>query len=118
MVEAITHEDAGGSFRTLLLLRRGYCLAVSEALVRFARSRAALDDPLGNGVLSALAIPPALRPRWIAGSGYLQERAGGAVLLNGGTVLLVKPFSIELYASGPDALHARNCHGRIDLSEL
>ncbi len=118
MVEAVIHEGNEASARTVLLLRRGYCLAISALLVRFARSRTALDDPLGNGVLAALEIPSALAPQWISGSGFLQEQSGGAVLLNGGTVLLVKPFAIELYASGMDALHARDCRGQIDLSVL
>lgn len=118
MVEAVIHEGEGAAARSVLRLRKGYCLAVSAALVRLARDRAALDDPLGNGVRAVLEIPPALAPQWMPGSGYVREQAGGAVLLHGGATLLLKPFAIELYATAPDALHARDCRGRIDLSGL
>lgn len=118
MVQAIVHEGSAGSARTVIVLRNGACIAVSRALVRFARDRAALDDPLGNGVRGVLDIPPALAPQWEEGSGYLQDQGGGAILLNGGTTILVKPYAIELYATPADALHARNCVGRIDLADL
>ena len=113
MVLAMLQEGEGDARCTLLQLRNGNTLSISRSLLRYARDRAALADPLGNGVRGVLAIPEALAPRWQ--DGYVQEVAGGAVLLHGGTVVLFKPFSIELYASGMDALHARHCHGRIDL---
>lgn len=118
MVRNVRHEGEGVAARTVIELRNGNCLAVTRELVRFARDARALDDVLGNGVYGVLEIAPALAPRWEAGSGFLQEQAGGAVLLNGGTTLLVKPHSIELYAAPLDALHARDCRGRIDLSAI
>lgn len=118
MVEAIIHEGNGAAARSVVVLRKGWCLAVSGSLVRFARDRAALDDPFGNGVRGVLEIPGPLAPVWTPGSGYVREQAGGAILLHGGAALLVKPYSIELYASPLDALHARDCRGAIDLSGL
>lgn len=116
MVRDVRHEGTGDSARTVIELRNGNCLAVSRELVRFARDARALDDALGNGVYGVIEIAPSLAPRWETGSGFLQEQAGGAVLLHGGTTLLVKPHSIELYAAPLDALHARDCRGRIDLA--
>ena len=113
MVRDIRHEGAGDTARTVIELRNGNCLAISRGLVRFARDAQALDDALGNGVYGVLEIAPALAPRWEVGHGFLQEQAGGAVLLNGGTTLLIKPHSIELYAAPQDALHARHGHGTI-----
>lgn len=102
---------------TLLALRDGSCLAISEGLVRFARSATALDDPLGNGVRGAIAIPAAHAPSWDAASGYVGEQTGGAVLLHGGAAVLIKPYAIELYAAPLDALHGRHCLGAIDLRD-
>ena len=115
MVRDIRHEEDGGAPLTVIELRDGSCLAISAVLLRYARDRAALADPFGNGVRGTLEIPPALAPRWEAGRGYLQEQAGGAVILNGDTTVLVKPFAIELYAAPLDALHARDCRGSIAL---
>ncbi len=115
LVQAIRHEDAAENARSVIVLRGGACLAVSRSLVRFARDLAALDDPLGNGMRGVLEIPPALAPQWVAGSGYVLEQAGGAILLAGGSVLLIKPFTIELYATPADALHARDCAGRLEI---
>lgn len=115
MVEAVVHEGVGEAARSVLVLRRGWCLSISRSLVRFARDRAALDDPLGNGVRGVIEVPAALAPRWEPGAGYIAEQQGGAILLNGGAALLVKPFSIELYSTGLDALHGRDCRGRIDI---
>lgn len=115
MVEQLIHEGEGATARSVVVLRRGWCLAISAALVRFARDRAALDDPLGNGVRGVLEIPPRSAPAWVQGSGYVREQSGGAILLHGGATLLVKPQSIELYASPADALHARGCLGAIAL---
>ncbi|MFZ5723301.1 MAG: hypothetical protein ACOY33_06535 [Pseudomonadota bacterium] len=100
---------------TLLELRDGSCLAVGAELVRYARSAQALEDPLGNGVRGVMAVPAALQPDWRDEGGHVEEQHGGAVLLRGGSVLLIKPYSIELYASSLDALHGRDCRGRIDL---
>lgn len=115
MVEQIVHEGAGVNARSVVVLRRGWCLAITAGLVRFARDRAALDDPLGNGVRGVLEIPPALAPHWVDGAGYVREQSGGAILLNGTATVLVKPQAIELYASPADALHARACLGSISL---
>lgn len=114
MVRAIHHEG-GESPLTLIELRNGHCLAISMTLVRYARDRAALDNPFGNGVRGVLEVPAGMAPRWEEGSGFLKEQSGGAVLLHGGTTLLIKPHAIELYALPLDALHARHCHGRIEL---
>ena len=103
--------------RSVLSFRDGSCLAISAGLVSYGRSAAAFDDPLGNGVRGVFAIPVALVPHWQDdGSGYVRECLGGAVLLHGGSAVLIKPYSIELYASALDALHGRDCHGRIDLA--
>lgn len=117
LMQDILHQGTGPTACSLIVLRQGACLAVTQRLVRFARDRAALDDPLGNGVRGVLEIPPALAPQWIADSGYVAGQGGGAILLHGGSTLLIKPFAIELYATPADALHARDCHGRIDLQK-
>lgn len=118
MMAGCRHEGTGEGCRTVLQLRDGSCIAVTRGLVRYARDVAALDDPLGNGVRGAITIPPAQAPAWQGdGAGFLAEVAGGALLLAGGAVVLVKPWSIELYGSGPDALHGRACLGRIELGD-
>ncbi len=115
LVQDVLHQGTGQAACSIIMLRQGACLAVTHALIRFARDCAALDDPLGNGVRGVLDIPPALAPQWIDGSGYVAGHGGGAILLHGGSTLLIKPFAIELYATPADALHARDCHGCIDL---
>ena len=100
---------------SLLELRDGSVLAIGAELLRYARDAKALDDPLGNGMRGVIPMPAALAPGWEEEGGFVAEQLGGAVLLRGGSALLVKPYSIELYASANDALHARDCRGRIDL---
>lgn len=114
LVQAVSHDAE--SARTLVQMRNGTCLSITVALVRFARDIGALADPLGNGMRGVVEIPADLAPRWVDGSGFLAEQAGGAIILHGGTTLLIKPFVIELYGSGLDALHGRDCRGKIDLA--
>lgn len=115
VVQDIHHD--GARRRSVLAFRDGSCLAITAGLVSYGRSVAAFDDPLGNGVRGVFAIPAALAPQWQDdGSGFVRECLGGAVLLHGGSTVLIKPYSIELYASALDALHGRDCHGRIDLA--
>ncbi|MFZ5756745.1 MAG: hypothetical protein ACOY3X_07570 [Pseudomonadota bacterium] len=113
VVQRMLHDSARR--RSVLEFRDGSCLAIGAGLVSYGRDAAAFDDPLGNGVRAAFEIPAALAPQWQDGSGHVQELSGGAVLLHGGSVVLIKPYSIELYASGMDALHGRDCRGRMDL---
>lgn len=114
VVQRVCHD--GTRRLSLLELRDGSVLAIGAELVRYARDMKSLDDPLGNGMRGVIAIPAALAPRWEEESGFVAEQLGGAVLLHGGSALLVKPYSIEFYASANDALHARDCRGRIDLA--
>lgn len=89
---------------SLLHFHHDMVLLISAEAVGLYRDRAAVEDPLGNGVLGYEVIPEALRPAWQEGSGYVREQASGYVGLHGGAVLFIRPDGVALYPDGPSAL--------------
>ncbi|MBZ2187738.1 hypothetical protein K8B33_01385 [Alcanivorax sp. JB21] len=100
--ETCTLGDRGNV--NLLYFHHEMVLMISAAAVGLYRNRAALDDPLGNGVLGYEVIPPGMAPAWQPECGFVREQASGYVGLTSGAVLFIRPDGVALYPDGMAAL--------------
>jgi hypothetical protein len=93
-----------------LHFHRGQVLKISADAVALYRDRAAVEDPLGNGVIGHELIPDPLHPGFDPETGYVREQRAGFVGLQGGAVLFIRPDGIALYDSADNALRNRSAH--------
>jgi hypothetical protein len=95
---------------SLLHFHRGQVLKIGADSIALYRDRAAVDDPLGNGVIGHELIPSHLHPVFEAGTGYIRDQRAGFVGLQGGAVLFIRPDGIALYDSADNALRNHHAH--------
>jgi len=88
----------------LLHFHQGMVLLVGVDAVGLYRDRAAVDDPLANGLIGYETIPDELRPTFREGAGYVTEQVSGYVALHSGAVLFIRPDGVALYPDGQNAL--------------
>ena len=94
----------------LLHFHQGQVLLVSTEAVGLYQNLAAVDDPLGNGVLGYQPIPERLRPARDERGSVVAEQRAGCVRLHSGAVLFIRPDGVALYDDGMAALRNSNPH--------
>lgn len=116
VAQAEVRKLAGRGPVDLLHFHQGQVLLVSPDAVGLYRSLAAVDDPLGNGVLGYESIPENLRPERDADGSVVAEQRAGCVRLSSGAVLFIRPDGVALYDDGMKALTNTGAHWLIRFS--
>ncbi len=101
----------------LLHLHNGMVIALTPRALACFRDRAALHDPLGNGLLSFTALPDDLNIRFDEGFCVATHSAGFVGLVDG-KAMLIAPFKIRLYTDNHDALRGLNCLAELELPSI
>ncbi|GGY48402.1 hypothetical protein GCM10011297_21690 [Bacterioplanes sanyensis] len=106
---------ANGEPVDLAHLINGQVLAVSsDALALYSRADA-VQDALGNGLLSSVALPEGVRLS-VQDDGFIQQHRAGYVGLSDDYVLLITLNDVQLFASKSDALRNQNELARLPLA--
>lgn len=92
----------------LLHFHQGMVLMISREAVGLYRNRAAVTDPLGNGVIGYQTIPEPLRGEEDAEQAHVTRQTSGYVGLTSGAVLFIRPDGIGLYPDNNSALNNRD----------
>ena len=100
----------------LLYFHEDKVLLISAQAIGLYQSRAAVEDPLGNGVLGYEIIPENLQATADEQGSVVQEQRAGYVKLNSGAVVFIRPDGVALYDDGPSALRNLNMHFLIPFS--
>ena len=103
---------------------RGIGLAIATALSKagatvtvLGRNRAALDDPLGNGLLSFTELADGVSIRFEQDACVTTHTAGYVGLVDG-KALLIAPFKVRLYPNNHDGLRGLNCLAELELPSI
>ena len=98
----------------LLIFRDGKVLLLSEKDLALYTSIEAINDPLGNGLISHADMPNRDSNTILANT-LVKEYKAGYVGLHDGKAILITPVAIQLFPSNKDALHNHNEIARLDL---
>lgn len=100
----------------LLFFHEEKVLLISSVAVGLYQNRAAVEDPLGNGLLGYEAIPELLQPIVNDQGSVVAEQRAGYVKLNSGAVIFIRPDGVGLYDNADSALRNQNMHFLIPFS--
>jgi hypothetical protein len=117
LIARLEHTQlANGEPVDLAHLINGQVLAVSsDALALYSRADS-VQDALGNGLLSSVALPEGVRLS-VQHDGFIQQYRAGYVGLSDDYVLLITLNDVQLFASKSDALRNQNELARLALSD-
>ena len=101
----------------LLHLHNGMVIAITPRALACFRNHAALNDPLGNGLLSFTDLPDPVQITFEQESCVSSHSAGYVGLLDG-KALLIAPFKIRLYPNNHDGLRGLNCLAELELPSI
>lgn len=101
----------------LLHLHNGMVIALSPHALACYRNRAALDDPLGNGLLSFTELAEGVSIRFEQDACVTTHTAGYVGLVDG-KALLIAPFKVRLYPNNHDGLRGLNCLAELELPSI
>ncbi len=99
--------------RQQLTFRNGNVLVLSESVMAFYKSAAAIDDPLGNGLLDMVDLPEALSANE---QGFVVSYRAGFVGLADDKALLITPNDIQLFPNKECALRNQQEIARLALA--
>ncbi len=107
IIKSIERAELSGQTVEILHFFSGQALVLAHQAIAFYNDAAAIEDPLGKGLISMAELPagrglPETEPHWVA------EHAAGFVGLFDGRVILILPNAIRLFADKSDALRNRN----------
>lgn len=101
----------------LLHLHNGMVIVLTPTALACYRNHSAINDPLGNGLLSFCALEDGVRIGF-EGERCVTTHAAGYVGLVDGKALLIAPFKIRLYPNNHDGLRGLNCLAELDLPSI
>ena len=110
-------ERLRGEPAQLLHLHNGYVIVLTPRAIGCYSSRAALDDPLGNGLLSFAELDENSLLVFEQ-EGCITTHSAGYVGLRDGKALLITPFKIRLYPNNHDGLRGLNCLAELELPSI
>ena len=110
-------ERLRGEPAQLLHLHNGYVIVLTPRAIACYSNRAALDDPLGNGLLSFAELDGNSLLEFEQESCVTTHSAGYVGLLDG-KALLITPFKIRLYPTNQDGLRGLNCLAELELPSI
>lgn len=94
-------------------LQNGLVLVIASQALAMYRSKDAVGDLLGNGLLASVDLPCSLV---LEQGHFIKEHRAGYVGLYGDFVLLITFNDVQLFACKQDALNNRNELARLSLS--
>lgn len=101
----------------LLHLHNGMVIALTPRALACYRNHGAVQDPLGNGLLSFCELPDNVEIAFNDGC-CVTTHSAGYVGLQDGKALLIAPFRIRLYPNNHDGLRGLNCLAELDLPSI
>jgi hypothetical protein len=101
----------------LIHLHNGVVIVLTARALACYRNRAALDDALGNGLLSFADIQPGSEIRF-ENACCITTHSAGYVGLIDGKALLIAPLKIRLYPNTHDGLRGLNCLAELELPDI
>lgn len=112
LIESVESIEINGLYAESLVFYDGKALVIDQKSIALYKDTRAIQDELGNGLISMSAIPSpymldTTQTPWVSG------HRSGFIGLTNECVLLILPNAIRLYESKQHALHNTNA-----LSEL
>lgn len=114
VTNSVTFTLSNGEPAEQLWLRGGSVLVISATALALYKDAAAVNDPLGNGLI-ALTDLSKTSPLTHLDGHFMTEHRAGYIGLHGERMLLITPVAIQLFDERRDALQNRNERARLPL---
>jgi hypothetical protein len=101
----------------LIHLHNGMVIVLTAHALACYRNRAAVDDVLGNGLLSLAELADGCEIRF-DNDACITTHSAGYVGLVDGKALLIAPFKVRLYPNNHDGLRGLNCLAELELPSI